>query len=845
MITSVNANPLEINEGEPSTITVTAVDVAADTPTLEYRFDCNNDQVFEVVQIGDNSTVCTFPEGSIHQVNVEVEDKDFGTDTDTVTVTVGNVAPIITLVFASPVPADEGQEVFLTATFRDPGALDTHTASVDWGDGTDPEDVPVGETHFIADIDASQEVPPVSGVLARATGSFTINSGQTELEYLIELDTGDGELTGTITAAHFHRAPAGVDGDPVRTISEVELNDNGFTAGTWSAADGQPFTAAMVSELMAGNLYINIHTTDNSGGEIRGQILLVPGSLSVGTLSRSHIYVDDENSPYTVIVSVTDNSDGAVGTGSLPVTVNNLPPIFIGDGVTATPAVVDEGGTSTITVEATDVPADVPDLRYSFDCDNDGFPDVGPQESNSAVCTFPDGLDPAVPNTVTVEVDDGDLGGAPIPQRTVDVLVNNVDPVIIGVTANPSLLQAGFGTSVIIIDAFDVAPDLLDLDYFFDCDGDGAFEVVQRDDDSLGCVFTQDDVGINTVNVKVQDQDGGESTVASTTVIVGAAVNLVLSPDPLALGIDLDGEGLHLTGDMTLTVEPNETPVADIFVVINHSWRIRVASIDSIGGVNCSAVDPDGTGEGTITCVGSGDGATGDFVLATIQFTAFAVGRAAVVFDLDVTEITSALGGDDSVLGSTDDSRVKVEGIVDVVLEVDLQAVPLGSDNVRFDVGLGQDGAPVRFFPEITGDQAGQTFIVTLPGVRTDVYEIGITAVRDGGLRDTLVNLRIDVDIDRAPDDAADPLIVDMGVLLEGNAIDDDDIINALDLSLLASVIRDGRFEARVDFDRSGVVDAGDLDLLCGPSWDSSDGVPPCANYLESSPVVLNQPELP
>ena len=49
VITSVNANPLEINEGEPSTITVTAVDVARPTlPTLEYRFDCNNDQVFEV-----------------------------------------------------------------------------------------------------------------------------------------------------------------------------------------------------------------------------------------------------------------------------------------------------------------------------------------------------------------------------------------------------------------------------------------------------------------------------------------------------------------------------------------------------------------------------------------------------------------------------------------------------------------------------------------------------------------------------------------------------------------------------------------------------------------------------
>ena len=80
---------------------------------------------------------------------------------------------------------------------------------------------------------------------------------------------------------------------------------------------------------------------------------------------------------------------------------------------------------------------------------------------------------------------------------------------------------------------------------------------------------------------------------------------------------------------------------------------------------------------------------------------------------------------------------------------------------------------------------------------------------------------------------------------MEGNAIDDDEVINALDMSLLASVIREGRDDPRVDFDRSGVVDAGNLDLICGVEWDSSDGVPPCANYLKSSPVVLNPPELP
>ena len=135
---------------------------------------------------------------------------------------------------------------------------------------------------------------------------------------------------------------------------------------------------------------------------------------------------------------------------------------------------------------------------------------------------------------------------------------------------------------------------------------------------------------------------------------------------------------------------------------------------------------------------------------------------------------------------------------------------------------------------------------MTLPDIRTDIYEIGIFAIRDGGLNDTLVNLRFDIDVDRAPDDLEDPLIVPMGVLLEGNAIDDDDIINALDVSLVASVIREGpgRFDPRVDFDRNGVThDGGDLDLICGPNWDSTDGNPPCFNYLKQSPVILNPPQ--
>ena len=72
---------------------------------------------------------------------------------------------------------------------------------------------------------------------------------------------------------------------------------------------------------------------------------------------------------------------------------------------------------------------------------------------------------------------------------------------------------------------------------------------------------------------------------------------------------------------------------------------------------------------------------------------------------------------------------------------------------------------------------------------------------------------------------------MDMGTLPEGNAVDDPgaeptSIINALDASVLAAAISKQSFDPRVDFDRDGDVDLGDLKLLE-------------ANYLKASPVVL------
>ncbi len=61
--------------------------------------------------------------------------------TDDVRVTVTNAAPVVSPGGVSF--ATEKGVSLVTATFTDPGVVDTHTATVDWGDGTDPVSVPV------------------------------------------------------------------------------------------------------------------------------------------------------------------------------------------------------------------------------------------------------------------------------------------------------------------------------------------------------------------------------------------------------------------------------------------------------------------------------------------------------------------------------------------------------------------------------------------------------------------------------------------------------------------------------------------------------------------------------
>jgi hypothetical protein len=101
------------------------------------------------------------------------------------------------------------------------------------------------------------EVPPVSTM---ATGSAAITVSPDMAVSGMVMTTG---LAGTM--AHIHRGAVGMNGPVLITLDKS--GDNG-----WAVPPGAKFTDEQYRLLKAGELYINVHSADHKGGEIRGQM---------------------------------------------------------------------------------------------------------------------------------------------------------------------------------------------------------------------------------------------------------------------------------------------------------------------------------------------------------------------------------------------------------------------------------------------------------------------------------------------------------------------------------------------------------------------------------------------
>jgi hypothetical protein len=166
---------------------------------------------------------------------------------------------------------------------------------------------------------ATSGIPPTNSVtgLPRpvpfGTASFLLNDLGTALSFtatVFNLDfTGTqtvADVNDNLVAAHIHSgALSATNTRPVAWgFFGVPFNDNnpatpggvigdctpfatgvgGTCAGTWNTPEGNGTTlTAQLAAILAGNTYINFHTNQNSGGEIRGEILAVPepGTLAL------------------------------------------------------------------------------------------------------------------------------------------------------------------------------------------------------------------------------------------------------------------------------------------------------------------------------------------------------------------------------------------------------------------------------------------------------------------------------------------------------------------------------------------------------------------------------------
>jgi hypothetical protein len=132
---------------------------------------------------------------------------------------------------------------------------------------------------FTAALHGGNEVPGVvTG--AAGTGTVTLNAATNVVTYRIDVYNMP---VGT-TASHFHVGAPGVSGPVVVNFTVVPNISNDFAiTGTASAADLVPRAAQginswedFVQALMLGNIYMNVHSTANPGGELRGQVIKNP-----------------------------------------------------------------------------------------------------------------------------------------------------------------------------------------------------------------------------------------------------------------------------------------------------------------------------------------------------------------------------------------------------------------------------------------------------------------------------------------------------------------------------------------------------------------------------------------
>lgn len=175
-------------------------------------------------------------------------------------------------------------------------------------------------TILVANLTNSQESPPTNPTLVGGaprpasfgTATFTLNDLLTAMTFtatIFNIDFTGSQTADTndnLIAAHIHAAAAvppnapvvwGFFGNPFNdnnpndvVITPFATGVGGTISGKWDLLEGNNTTlTAQLPNILSGNSYINFHTTQFPGGEVRGALIVTPEPSTVALLGMGSL----------------------------------------------------------------------------------------------------------------------------------------------------------------------------------------------------------------------------------------------------------------------------------------------------------------------------------------------------------------------------------------------------------------------------------------------------------------------------------------------------------------------------------------------------------------------------
>lgn len=161
-------------------------------------------------------------------------------------------------------------------------------------------------------LNGAQEEPEVISD-AYGTGMVSIDRDQSNAHYMMVIDS----LTG-FSAAHFHNNVAGANGAVIYNITPNYTNGGIF--GYWLSTDpNTAFNTGFSNMFRKDSVYVNVHTTANPNGEIRGDVMRnlcyeIPHDISnLGDINvTTELYPNPAHNNATLDILADDKTESTI-----------------------------------------------------------------------------------------------------------------------------------------------------------------------------------------------------------------------------------------------------------------------------------------------------------------------------------------------------------------------------------------------------------------------------------------------------------------------------------------------------------------------------------------------------